>query len=547
MTRLLSNLAGCGLLAMTALAASQTGAAEVPACMNEPHAGQAITPQPRVPCDLTKLDSAEARAEHYRFAWNTFLAISWPAASPESQRGVPDTGKYLGAANTTPVWDTWKEKRELYRVVPSPEDPAKGMWSTADPGSFQTFPATVDPNPNVQMCPGETRPNSLNVRALQGNKIDNFADEATEIGLTVLWKNTTGTPTEDSLVRYQVKFSKDYYDYVRSNEIYGHAKLKEMIDDPNTQVDLPASQKGYDGQGTILLKTAWRLLGESEVTDLYYTVDALYYDKLAHPQKDEPVACYRAGRFGLIAIHVVRKTTNFPYFFFSTFEHRDNWPNAYSYANVVGGDAAYEAPPQNQKVQSCMDLDIPVADGTPSSILPNGCGIAYNQPAQPTAGVGQGKGPYPADRLIPQSQALMNVNAEAADVTDNTVWQNYRLVGVQTQPIDGKPYDPDPADDQDYYLANPVVETSQRFQFFTGSFSETQKQNVALSGGNTVMMGGCMGCHGAGSQMNGTDFSFTLNNVTFKPGGLSAAETLDEACEDIALSAKAGTCVASAD
>jgi hypothetical protein len=418
------------------------------------------------------------------------------------------------------------------------------MWSTADPGSFQTFPATVDPNPNIQMCPGETRPGSLHVRALQSNKIDNFADEATEIGLTVLWKNTTGTPTEDSLVRYQVKFSKDYYDYVRSNQLYGHAQLEKAIS--NAAVDLPASTAGYDGQGTILLKTAWRLLSNDEVADQYYTVDALYYDELAHPAKDKPVACYRSGRFGLIAIHVVRKTKNFPYFFFSTFEHMDNWPNAYSYANVTGGDGQYEAPPQNQQAESCMDLTIPVAQNTPSSILPNGCGIAYGQPAQPQAGVGPGKGPYPADRLIPRTQALKEVNAEAAGVTDNTVWQHYRLVGVQTQPVDGKPYDPDPAGDQDYYLANPVVETSQRFQFFTGSFGDSQKQNVKLADGSTVMMGGCMGCHGAGSQMNGTDFSFTLNNVTFRPSGLSAAETLDEACKDIGLTNLAGTCVTSA-
>lgn len=551
MTRRKLGLGATGLaaslLATIAWTATDARAADVPACVDEPNAGRTLAAQPRVPCDLTGVDADQARAEHYRFAWNTFFAITWPALSPEQQRGVPDTGKHFGAANTTPVWDTWKEKRELYRVVPDPNDSSKGVWSTADPGSFQSFPTTIDPNPEIQMCPGATRPDSRHVRALQNNKIDNFADEATEIDLTVLWKNGHSTPTEDGLVRYQVKFSKDYYDYVRSNQLYGHAQLEKVINDPSTSVDLPASTTGYDGEGTILLKTAWRLLDDHDDPNAYYNIDALYYDDLPYPATGKPDACYQSGRFGLIGIHVIRKTKNFPYFFFSTFEHVDNWPNAYLYANVVGGDGQYQAPPQNQPGANCMDLTIPVAANTPSSILPNGCGIAYTQPAQPQAGVGQGKGAYPADRLIPRTQALKDVNAQAQAVTDNTVWQNYRLVGIQSQPVDGKPYDPDPAADQDYYLANPVVETSQRFQFFTGSFSETQKQNVELNGGGTVMMGGCMGCHGAGSQMNGTDFSFTLNNVTEQPSGLSAAETLEEACTDIGLTIANGTCVASAD
>ena len=51
----------------------------------------------------------------------------------------------------------------------------------------------------------------------------------------------------------------------------------------------------------------------------------------------------------------------------------------------------------------------------------------------------------------------------------NTIWQYYKLIGVQAAPVNGPPAANAPTDDLSYYyLANIVVETNQALQNFTG-------------------------------------------------------------------------------
>ena len=52
----------------------------------------------------------------------------------------------------------------------------------------------------------------------------------------------------------------------------------------------------------------------------------------------------------------------------------------------------------------------------------------------------------------------------------NTVWQYYKLIGVQATPVDGPPPATATADELSYYyMANIMVETNQVLQNFTGS------------------------------------------------------------------------------
>jgi hypothetical protein len=553
---------GAMLLACSPEVELAAQAQSIPGCVQNPDVGDALKAGTQVPCDFAAAQTGDPLAEHYRFAWNTFFAVSWPALTPDQLRGVPDGSKSFIDAGT-PVWDTWKEKRQLYRVVPNPQQQGKYIWSTADPGPFQTPPTGLDPNSTVKMCSGETAPTG-SVRTVQASKIDNFADEVDEIGLVALWQADTGYPTDESLIRYQVKFNADYWSFVRDNGFYASDKLNAFIQQTASEsnkvgaVAFPMSSNSDQINGAIMTKAGWRMLDENDDPSKYYTVEMLYYDTeekgateaSAGDDEDNEVTCFRQASFGLIAIHVVRKTEQFPYFFYSTFEHKANYPNVYNYANTkITNDASV---PSELLPASCQGVKVPTSGTQSSAILPNGCGIEYTRPANPVVGVPEDKNgpkPYKADRLISARPALSQVNMEADEITSGSVWNNYRLVGVQTVPVEGELNDENPADDQDYYLANPVVETSQRFQYFTGDFASPRIVNVFKNhdDNSSVMMGGCMGCHGAGAQgasrtlaqvqggSGGTDFSFTLQNVRNEPTEPTAAESIDSVCQEIKL------------
>lgn len=505
---------------------SQPVETNVDSCTEDMTVGTTLKSGFQIPCDYHGTVSREGL---YRFAWNTFFAINWPAEAQTnsgSTRGEVDTNARYGAVGETPVWDTWRGKRELFRI--SIDKNKTLSWDTSSPGQFRAYPLSADPNPDIQACPGVLETAGLGI--MNSSKIDNYNDETDEIGLAVLWQIETpdsasgsapSLPNDSNLVRYQVKFNQNHWDYVVDRGIYATDPLNKLIMDTTESklggVSFPASSNESKQTGSILTKSAWKMLSaKTPSLDNYYTVDAYYYKSLGDNE-----VCYQTAKFGLIALHVIRKTEKFNTFFFSTFEHKENYPGAFYYANTVAGSP-------------------------PSSILPSGYNITYENPESPVTGIPNDQAAYQATRLVPPSDALITVNREADGVNENTIWSNYRLVGVQYKPVDGKNGSIDPDTNQDFFLANPVVETNQRFQYFDGKFTAANVNNVAVtpreSKDGTVNMGGCMGCHGAGAQLSGTDFSFTLGNVTAAPMEI-AAETLADKCGELNSTLQDEACV----
>jgi hypothetical protein len=530
-----------------------------------------------IPCDYTD-GRAKDPTSLARFAWNTFIAMNWPAVDPFQapyNRGVPDVSKSIGGDATAVVWDTWREKRELFLVeeYKKPNAPEKVAYKFVEPPTFNdgTPPSPTGPvNPisptgltaSLNMCPTVTEIPNKFVTALQTNKVENYLDETDEIGLAVLWRgdltmpgNTAllasevPMPDDRNLVRYQVKFGPTHYTHVRDQNLWDTTTLNNLITKEKSSgngigVELPSGDNTTKNTGSILVKTAWMKLSSVQQSGgAYYTQTALYYRKI------NGQVCFEYDEFALIAIHVIRKTDAFPYFFFSTFQHKENYPGKFVYANTNG-------PANNPNLVS--------------STLKNPFGITYKDPANPTPATTTKpivSDPYHATRLIKELPSVATANAEAAGKLAGTVWANYELVGFQYRPVDkpsgtpgsyyaegspptttsssGKGYYPNYYSDQEYYLANPVVETNQRFQFFEGGFGAANVKNIALYPSEvspvlpgdgmgfpkTVDMGGCMGCHGNAQT---TDFSFTLNNATFTPTGFSTG-TIEEVCGEIGL------------
>lgn len=178
------------------------------------------------------------------FAWNSFIALNWPAIVPTEDngflRGIPDIKKSFANAGPTDllVWETYKEKREIFnqtKKVGSRQVPTLLPWNApveygilrpADT-DIETF--TPDPEQGIMRIFHQGRKQLSPFNGL---------DETAEVGSEVLeatypdgtpnpvfgrpvgprvWK---GVPSDSFPVLYEVKLNYDYYNYIEANELY---------------------------------------------------------------------------------------------------------------------------------------------------------------------------------------------------------------------------------------------------------------------------------------------------------------------------------------
>lgn len=238
---------------------------------------------------------------------------------------------------------------------------------------------------------------------------------------------------------------------------------------------------GDGGEGAIEIKAAWRQLTPAELSSgRFFTRNVLFYTGQS-PQ------LYNNAVWGLVALHIIHKTKSFPAFVFASWEQVDNYdddtpsnPNPQNLAFSNTGDDA-----------SLPDIAVRRAH-------------AINSP------------------IPPVNDAVHAAFTDATTGNPTTVWQYYKLIGVQATPVDGPPPATAPADDLSYYyMANIMVETNQVLQNFTGSVQASlpdappgKTDNVYLLGapGSPFQMGGCQGCHGFQGQFLGGDMSVLVAN-----------------------------------
>ncbi|ALN65263.1 hypothetical protein GLA29479_4427 [Lysobacter antibioticus] len=260
---------------------------------------------------------------------------------------------------------------------------------------------------------------------------------------------------------------------------------------------------------------------------------------------------------------------NYPAFVYTTFEQVDSLTTPDSKDTGLYVVNLYDQ----------MQYDASVPPGTrPSAIL--NTGSSRTLVALPLAGEINSANGYdviPGKFTVPHgfsgpikvknppvgTSAVFDVNNEVqkamakAPGFEKSVWQYYRLVGIQVLPTNEDssitPKTPDPLT-QDYYLANIVVESSQPgIQLFKGGVMDPHPDKkeftlVAERGlpsilrvngkagfpknVDKVVMGGCMGCHGNAQypRDNGETgpgpsiFSFLINLDTMSGKGFSADE-----------------------
>jgi hypothetical protein len=465
---------------------------------------------PEVPHDVPAGKTASIQ-DIAIFAWREFVALNWPSVDPAATglRGTPDTSadfvsikKDADGSFPLLVWHTYQHKNELF--------PADGATNKSFDSKAPVYKYSLNAA-NIPLKPGANNPSFT---------LFNNLDETSQIGLCTMFSHN------NIRIAYEAKVNRGLYDYANKTNLtactpgncptlasalvntrnnlaaYGGI-CTPPVNPPGQVITLPcgdASVAGPAGEGAIEVKAAWRPLTPQEAgSGRFFTRKVLFYTGDQNGQSE-----YQNGVWGLIALHIIHKTVSFPTFVFATWEQVDNY--------------------NDQTNQNTQDLrfhnifpDYPAPAGKP-----------VVDPPPPDIPVTRA---HPIHSQIPPVNDAVHAAFKAKD--PNTIWQYYKLIGVQGNPVNGPPASNAPIDDLSYYyLANIVVETNQTLQNFAGSVNgdtgTTQPfLNIYLNGapGSPFQMGGCQGCHGTQGQAFGGDMSRLLgvapDNSTHPP------ETID--------------------
>jgi hypothetical protein len=444
---------------------------------------------PNVPHEVANGASASV-TDLAIFAWQEFTALNWPSVDPATtgHRGRPDTNSDFLTIKPGPdgsypllVWQTYRHKNELF--------PADGKtdsnFDSAAPSYKYKGPPILPGQPGYTM------------------NIFNNLDESSEIGLCNMFAH------DDTRLLYEAKVNRSIFDYANKNlltqcddknncPVLKAALAKTQGDltdyggicsvDPSI-VSLPcgdAATMGDAGEGAIEIKAAWRQLTTGEISKgRFYTRKVIYYSGPQFVGQQ-----YQNAVYGLVALHIIHKTKAFPTFVFATWEQIDNYDDS-----------------ANQNTENLKFINT----GTD---LPN---IAVSRA-------------HPIHSQIGPVNDAVHTAFKAKD--PSTIWQYYKLVGVQGMPVNGPPPAGASSDQLSYYyLANIVVETNQTLQNFFGAAPNgvvVKSKNVYLKGasGSPFQMGGCQGCHGAQGQAKGGDMSRLIgaapSNSTHPPDSIDS-------------------------
>lgn len=390
------------------------------------------------------------------FSWQSFIALSWPAAS--GARGVPDQPNnpdaFLKAAPGTPVvWGTYKDSYELF----GQKDQRPTPWNSTD------IP--------IPACPGATGSQKTLIFLTKGDTSLMQTSQAFSFPLIDQHQN---------YVYFDIRYDQAQYDFIRGQDndptswLY---LLKNLTPKENAPkgVQMPASTPPT--LGSIMVKAAWRIKTDKDDTSRYYTTAAQVYDPKTKMCTQTTVL--------LVGLHIAHKVEPFTEWVWSTFEQVDNVPP----------DAGTTQPPPPNGYS--------FNNGTGTPATPNG--YDYKPPQQSSAPAGK---PVQVTRVnpipnTPQGASTRDFNAYYQQLLKGTVWQYYQLVVTQW------PFNPGldafvlmqnggvyPRDAGAAFPVYGAVNTTMETYF--------QTQNDATgAGGNS-----CMSCHYTAGQ---SDFSWGLN------------------------------------
>ena len=405
-----------------------------------------------------------------QFAWQTFIAMNWPAVIPSKSngylRGFPDVTKKFENAGFADalVWETLKEKREVFNSAATTIAEAKPKpWNyryffPAEPGATGVGATgkrlhSSSKTSFVTSTPGSdaTLDETVEVQAEAREPFYKGSNAKYKGMPTVarVFRDEPGSTPDSAAVRYEVKVNYDFYNYVIKEKLYYDslararalhktpAQLPWRISGPSSQVNPYKKTNYYTGAtldtikarisratssrhkkgdtllvpprtGAIHVKAAWVPISGDEKGRFIHREAEFFSGSEKQVKK---------RLFGLVGLHIIQRIMipsdtngNLSYvggtFIFSTWEHREIRENEVNTTYKVG-KTFY--PTKQYRYTNYFKTNN--GDFVPSPGLEN---------------------TFKVSRLYPILKHTAEANQALWNKLDtSSVWNHYRLVGTQ--------------------------------------------------------------------------------------------------------------------
>jgi len=345
------------------------------------------------------------------YSWNIFLALNWPASTADC---AADTSKNIlnvqSGDGTFVVWQTYMPGENVF-VNPGTQKPA--AWCSGN-----------------SLALGAQRVFANEAKATAAAKqLGGAFLKISEPGGDVL--QASGDVVTDQLgrwLRYEKLMNQTEYNYITADR--WNAPQLQALMNAKQAISLP--------EGSIEIKSAWKILSASEISGKrYFTTQGIVCntpDGARTPCDDKPVT------FGLVGLHIVQQTSPGGTLFWSTFEQVDNESVFFNPNSTATPNTDFAKQPYTELDASCQ---------------------AINAPTQ-------------IKRVTP-IPASPDLNTYYQQLLGNSVFKNYQLISTQWTTGAGSSAFGTPAN-----VANITLETYvQDISTPEGSFSAT----------------GCFACH----------------------------------------------------
>ncbi len=337
------------------------------------------------------------------FSWQTFIALNWPADAS----GNPQNCNFGEHPDAPRVWETYTDPAQLFDSGNAPLMLAINQASAKGKKFFYRFSKSAHPLHNG-IAPSSS-----------------FDDEDEEAdGHALIDRNL-------NFVLFEIRVNPNEADFIRKNGLTTLPGIQTYYQNNKNSFQLPSSQFPKD-VGSMEIKASWRILnpGLGDDTTRYYTRNAV----ISVPAQNSTTgkAFTVEAKVGLVGMHIIRKTTNFSFMIWSTFEHEDNTPDDVQAAQTAQ-DTSKHWSFYNVKCLTC-----PV--NTPPALLPSDSNHYKWNPVQPYAAryaaavpgeQGGQKFGSQITRTYPIYYRTQQVNQLWHAKLKGTVWEHYRLIGSQ--------------------------------------------------------------------------------------------------------------------
>ena len=440
-----------------------------------------------VPVDVTASNGQSASQNDWsNFAWQTFVALNWPAVVPATTSGIsglPNTRLSIGASSSNQamipaVWQTFRS--EANTMLAGASNP--GAWATNPlplPSSCQALTSAYPVSPGFQ-------PMLLNMVSKFGVVKPSNSDEA------------SGPPLIEQsgwYVTYDIRVDQSEYTFIQQNGYY-NAATQQSVETSNGQL-LGFPQTGKESTfnpplptlaqfGALEVKAAWRVLDPSHDK----AIIPRYYTQSGYFLQQDGTTCQGPALFGLIGLHILRLTPTTPAtWFWATFEQVDNVT-----APAAGASATLAA-----------------------ANTPNGaCTSQYNSAPPVHSGNIPWTGtstPVNVCQVTNIASTVQQINTTWQGNLAGTVWANYQLIDTVNPSVQGGPA-----------YSIPISTTTVNTNILANTTMETYLQGVGAGKGQS-----CMDCHSfatpqcgpkgcsATNPSNNQIFTFLLANADTPP------------------------------